>query len=241
MCTFEKRGNLFFLTLTGNGVDDEHYLSPILITSILSVVSDAKIQSTRGSVWITVAQGKFFSNGLANPSTFTSPSKAHDIIVHGLKTFKALVADFISLPMPTIAIVTGHAAGGGMSFALCHDYVFMRRDRGILYMSEIDVGFPVPDFGLELIKSKVGDPNYRRDILLRGVKVKADEAVKMGIVDKAYDSRESAVEGGLRMGDELSKRQWDGEVYVEMRKSLYPDLCRTLGLMSSKFVVKPRL
>lgn len=70
--------------------------------------------------------------------------------------------------------------------------------------------------------------------------MKADEAVAMGLVDKAYDSRESAVEGGVSMGEELAKRKWDGEVYAEIRKSSYPELCTTLGL-GSKYVVKPRL
>ncbi|XP_071706502.1 enoyl-CoA delta isomerase 2, peroxisomal-like [Rutidosis leptorrhynchoides] len=117
----------------------------------------------------------------------------------------------------------------------------MRRDRGILCMSEIDVGVSLPDFAFEVFKSKVGGPNYRRDILLHGVKVKADEAVKMGLVDKAYDGRESVVDGAVRKGEELSKKKWDGEVYAEMRKSLHLDLCKTLGLGGSKVVVKPRI
>ncbi|XP_071700481.1 enoyl-CoA delta isomerase 2, peroxisomal-like [Rutidosis leptorrhynchoides] len=243
MSTLEKRDNLFILTLTNdNNVDNERrYLYPKLIPSIRSALATAKTQSTRGSVLITIAQGKFYSNGLLNPSLIASSSKdGHDRVLHGLAMFKALVADLISLPMPTIAVVTGHAAGGGLVLALCHDYVLMRRDRGVLYMSEVDVGMSMPRYGIEVIKTKAGDPNYRRDILLRGVKVKADEGVKMRLIDKVYDSLESVVEGGMRMGEELAKRKWDGEVYAEIRKSLYPELCTTLGL-GFKVVVKPRL
>ncbi|KAL8208838.1 hypothetical protein R6Q57_008250 [Mikania cordata] len=51
--------------------------------------------------------------------------------------FKDVVADLISLPMPTIAAVTGHAAAAGLLLAISNDYVLMRRDRGVLYMSEL--------------------------------------------------------------------------------------------------------
>ncbi|KAJ0603167.1 hypothetical protein HanIR_Chr03g0147541 [Helianthus annuus] len=80
----------------------------------------------------------------------------------------------------------------------------------------------------------------RRDVLLRGVKVKADEAVVKGLVDSAYDSAEETVGGAVKLGEELVKRKWDGEVYGEIRKALYPEMCNVLGL-TAKSVVKARL
>ncbi|KAI3741492.1 hypothetical protein L1987_59166 [Smallanthus sonchifolius] len=97
-------------------------------------------------------------------------------------------------------------------------------------MNEVHTGILVRDYAVELIRSKVGKPQWLRDILLRGVKVKADEGVTMGLVDIACEDHESAVEGGMRMGVELAKMKWDGELYAEMCKSLYPVLCSMLGL-----------
>ncbi|KAI3800681.1 hypothetical protein L1987_28775 [Smallanthus sonchifolius] len=228
MCSLEKRGNLFVLTLTGDGVE-EHRLNPTLISSIRSALFDAKKHSNPGSVFITISQGKFFCNGFDLKPT-SHPSTAAETVLQLTEISKRLLADFISLPMPTIAVVTGHAVGAGVGLAMCHDYVFMRRDRGVLYMNEIHTGIPVPDYAVELIRSKVGKPQWVRDVLLRGVKVKADVGMKMGLVDVACDDQESAVEGGVRMGVELGKMKWDGELYAEMRKSLYPVLCSMLGL-----------
>ncbi|KAK9056031.1 hypothetical protein SSX86_027118 [Deinandra increscens subsp. villosa] len=225
MCSLEKRGNLFVLTLTGDGAD-EHRLDSALISSIRTALLDAKVHSTHGSVFITVANGKFFSNGLAlDPAS--SPSTS---ILELSEVYRSMLADFVSLPMPTISVVTGHAVGGGLGLAICHDYVFMSRGHGVLWMNEVHTGMLIPDFGIELLRSKVMKAGSLRDILLRGVKVKADEAVTMGLVDVACDSRESAVEGGFRMGVELAKMKWDGEFYAKMRKSLYPNLCSKLGL-----------
>ncbi|XP_071687651.1 enoyl-CoA delta isomerase 2, peroxisomal-like [Rutidosis leptorrhynchoides] len=241
MCTLEKRGNIFFLTLTGA---DDHRLNPTLISSIRSSLSKVKSQSTRGSVLITVAEGKFFSNGLdiawAKSSSGGSPSEAVNLLRHMINLFKGVVADLISLPMPTIAAVTGHAAAGGMLLAMSHDYVMMKRDRAVLYMSELDLGMTLPEFCIALVRSKASTPEVMRDVLLRGMRVKADDAVAKGLIDSAHDSAEKAVEAAVRMGDELAKRNWDGEVYGEIRKSLNPELINLLGL-TSKELVKTRL
>ncbi|KAL7608049.1 hypothetical protein Lser_V15G13994 [Lactuca serriola] len=243
MCTLEKRGNVFFLTLTGDG-RDEHRLNPTLIASIRSALSEAKSQSTHSTALITVAEGKFFSNGFdlawAKSASGGSPSEAVNLLFHMVELFKDLVADFISLPMPTIAAVTGHAAAAGQLLAMSHDYVLMSRHRGVLYMSEVDIGMALPEYVSVLMRSKVAKPNVRRDVLLRGVKVKAEEAVAKGLIDAAYGNREKTVEGGVRLAEELIKRKWDGKVYAEIRKSLYPELCGVLGLICRE-LVKARL
>lgn len=239
MCTLEKRGAIFILTLTGA---DQHRLNPTLIASLRSALSQAKAQSTRGSALITVADGKFFSNGfdLDWAQASGSLAAAQDRLVQMVDLFKPVVADLISLPMPTIAAVTGHAAAAGMVLGLSHDYVLMRRDRGVLYMSEIDIGLTLPDYFSALFRSKVASPAGRRDVLLKAAKVKAEEAVAMGLIDSAHDSGDSTVEAAMRLGEELAKRKWDGVVYGEIRKALYPELCGVLGL-ADKGIVPSRL
>ncbi|XP_059630407.1 enoyl-CoA delta isomerase 2, peroxisomal-like [Cornus florida] len=229
MCTLEKRENVFFLTLTG---DDEHLLNLTLIASLRSVLSDVKSQSSRGSVLITTAQGKFFSNGfdLKWAQAAGSESTSRDRLIQMLELFRLVVADLLALQMPTIAAVTGHASAAGLMLAMSHDYVLMRSDRGVLYMSELDIGLPIPDYFMALVRSKVASVAARRDLLLRAMKVKAEEAVAMGIVHSAHGSLEGTVEAAVRLGEELGKRRWDGEVYAEIRKGMYPELRGTLGL-----------
>lgn len=229
MCTLEKRGDLFFLTLTG---DDEHRLSLTLIDSLLSALSQAKSQATRGSVLVTTAHGKFFSNGfdLGWAQAAGSASAALARLSKMVAAFKPVVAALLSLPMPTVAAVQGHAAAAGFLFALSHDYFLMRRDRGVLYMSEVDLGLPFPDYFTAAFLAKMGSVSGRRDVMLRGMKLKGDEAVKLGIVESAHDSAESTVEAAVRLGEQLAKRKWNGDVYAEIRKSLYPELCGVVGV-----------
>ncbi|KAK3024883.1 LOW QUALITY PROTEIN: hypothetical protein RJ639_044020 [Escallonia herrerae] len=215
MCTIEKGGSL---SLTGDGDGDEHRLNPTLIAFIRSCLAQAGSEATRGAALIT---GKFFSNGfdLNWAQAAGSKSAAADRLLHMLDLFKPVVADLMALRMPTIAAVTGHAAAAGMMLAMSHDYVLMRGDRGVMYMSELDIGMTLPDYFTALVRAKVANPAARRDVLLRAVR-------------SAHGGSEETVEAAVRLGEELGQRRWDGEVYGEIRKALYPELCGVLGLAS---------
>lgn len=133
----------------------------------------------------------FFSNGFDIAWTKTTgPTTA----VHERNSLliRFLVADLTSFPMPTVAAFTGHAAAAGLLLSLSHDYVLMRRARGVAYMSELDLGVTLPD--------------YFAAAGLRDTVLRAGEAVKLGIVDSAHDSRESTVEAAVRLGEQLAGR-----------------------------------
>ncbi|XP_075643635.1 enoyl-CoA delta isomerase 2, peroxisomal-like [Castanea sativa] len=238
MCTLEKRGNLFILTLIGD--DHEHRLSPHLIDSLLFSLSKVKSQSINGgSALITVARGKFFCNGVDVP--WGQPSaclRLHQMV----ESFRSVIAALFSLPIPTIAAVSSHATVGGLVLALGHDYALMRSNRGFLYMSEVDLAMTLPNYFSALARSKISGSSARLDVLLIGMKVKGEEAVRMGIVDSAaHNSEESVVEVAVHLGDRLAERKRNGEVYAEIRKSLYLEICGVLGLVSKTIVASSKL
>ncbi|MCE3215872.1 hypothetical protein HAX54_003904 [Datura stramonium] len=219
MCTLEKTGNIFYLTLTG---DDEHRLNPTLIASIRSSLAQVKSQAGKGSVLITKADGKYFSNGfdLKYAQAGGSPQAAKDRLMNMVDFFKPVVADFTCLPIPTIAAVTGHAAAAGLLLAMSHDYITMRSDKGVLYMSELDIGMTLPDYFTALIRSKVGSADARRNLVLKTAKIRAEEAVRMGLVDSAHPTAEETVDAAVRLAEELGKKRWNANVGTETPKIL---------------------
>ncbi|KAK7331898.1 hypothetical protein VNO80_28641 [Phaseolus coccineus] len=238
MCSLEKRGNVWVLTLVGD--DPQHRLNPTLIDSLASALSRLASDATPGSVLLTTANGKFFSNGfdLAWARAASSSAAATDRLQFLVDSLRPVIAALLSLPMPTIAAVNGHASAAGFILAISHDYVLMRGDRGVLYMPEVDLGLPLPDYFTAMMRSKMRSPAALRDLVLGGAKMTAAEAVKVGIVDSAHDSEERTVEAAMRVGEQLARRKWVGDVYAEIRKSLYPIACTALALTQKAIVSK---
>ncbi|KAF3968830.1 hypothetical protein CMV_007318 [Castanea mollissima] len=197
----------------------QYRFSLTLIETLIFALSQVKSQVVHGSALIATAHGKFFSNGfdLAWAQSAGSSFGAVDQLHHLVASFKPVVSALLSLPMLTIAALPSHATAARFLLALSHDYVLMRRDRGVLYMSKIDIGLTFPDYFTALMMSKIGSSSAGCDILLAGRKVKGEEVVRMGIVDStAYDSEESVVEAVVCLGEQLVKRKWNGEVYAEI-------------------------
>ncbi|KZV32248.1 hypothetical protein F511_29427 [Dorcoceras hygrometricum] len=224
MCTLEKRGNLFVLTITGGG---EHRLNPTLIDSIRSEIERVKTEPELSgpAALITTADGKFFSNGYDLSWALSEPETRPKIMS---KKFRLLVSDLISLPMPTIAAVTGHASAAGFILALSHDYLLMRKDRGFLYMNELDIGYKIPNWFVQILKSKAASPKVWRDVVLKSPRITAEMGVEWGIVDSAHDGVEETMAAAVRLAAELVERKWNGVVYADNRRTVYADVLEAL-------------
>ncbi|KAL1541719.1 enoyl-CoA delta isomerase 1, peroxisomal-like [Salvia divinorum] len=222
MCSLEKRGDVFILTITG---DSDHRLNPELLDSITAAVAQVKSESTPSTALITTAQGKFFSNGYDQAWALSDPARPKIIS----KKLRLLVEDLISLPMPTIAAVNGHASAAGFILALSHDYLLMRRDRGYLYMSELDIGYPIPRWFVQLVRSKIGSPKIWRSVVMAAAKITAEMGVEWGIVDSAHNGIEATVEAAVKLGADLVGRKWGGEVYAANRRVVFADVLAVLG------------
>ncbi|KAE9595201.1 hypothetical protein Lal_00009283 [Lupinus albus] len=232
MCSLEKRGNIFILTLTGDG---QHRFNPTLLSSIQSALRRVRHESTTSSVLITTAHGKFFSNGYdidwaqkAQTESQTETYESRMILNDSL--LRSVVSDLLSLPMPTIAAVTGHACAAGLAFTLCHDYILMRGDRGFLYMSELDINLVIPAWFVVAVKAKIGSPAVQREVVMKASKITAKEAVKLGVIDSVHAGAEETVEAAVELAEGLIKRGWDGHVYGENRKVFLAEVIQAVGV-----------
>ncbi|KAH7651453.1 Enoyl-CoA hydratase/isomerase protein [Dioscorea alata] len=230
MCSLEKRGPVFVLTLTGDG---DHRLGPDVIAAIRAALATARneaLSTPGGAALVTTAEGRFFSNGfdLGWAKAAGSPSAARARLESMVSLFSPVVADLLTLPMPTIAAITGHAAAAGFVLAMSHDHVLMREDRGVLYMSEMDLGLPFPEYFMVLMRSKIVDPRTLRDVALGAMKIGGKEAKERGIVDRVYPGTEETLEAAMKLGEQLAGRGWVGTVYAETRKAAFPELCKAV-------------
>jgi enoyl-CoA hydratase len=118
--------------------------------------------------------------------------KAKAIIVTGAG--KAFVAEafarrghrvgeaFAAFPGPIVAAINGYALGGGFELAMCCD-ILVASEKAVVGQPEAKLGV-VPGFGgSQRLPRRVG-PGIAKWMLMTGESVKADEALRLGLVDK---------------------------------------------------------
>jgi cyclohexa-1,5-dienecarbonyl-CoA hydratase len=138
-------------------------------------------------VLVVRAEGKAFSAGV-DVADHTA-DKAGEMI----PLFDRVCAALADFPAPTLAVVHGHALGGGCELALCCDLV-VAAEGANFGQPEIKLATIAPVAALRL----PGLVGYRRaaELLFTGEAVGAAEAARIGLINRAVPAAEleSAVE-----------------------------------------------
>ncbi|MFJ6895606.1 enoyl-CoA hydratase/isomerase family protein [Streptomyces hokutonensis] len=106
------------------------------------------------------------------------------------------------LPMPVIAAVTGYALGGGMELALAADYRVAAED-AIFAQPEVQLGIMPGSGGTQRLARLIG-PARAKNLLMTGRRVKAEEALRLGLVDEVVPAGE-ALKAALTYARQLSE------------------------------------
>lgn len=119
-------------------------------------------------------------------TALTDPQAAYKLIRRGQIVLDRLEA----LPCPTIAAIHGFALGGGMELALACRYRIAASDgKTSLGLPEIQLGIH-PGFGGTIRAVQLIGAAAAMDLILTGRNVRADKALKMGLVDKLATTAE---------------------------------------------------
>lgn len=146
----------------------------------LSTALDQLEASAEPAVLLTTGTGKFFSNGLDLEWLGAHPDQLGSYV----ETIHAMFSRLLTLPVPTVAAVNGHAFGGGAMLAMAHDYRVMRSDRGFFCFPEADINIPFTPGMNALITAKL-TPQAQAASMLTGRRFGGAEAAAHAIVDHA--------------------------------------------------------
>jgi enoyl-CoA hydratase len=96
----------------------------------------------------------------------------------------ALTRGVETLPQPVIAAVNGFAMGGGCEIALAAD-IRLASENAVFGQPEVGLGIPPGWGGTQRLVRAVG-PGMAAEMILTGRRVKADEALRIGLVNAVY-------------------------------------------------------
>jgi enoyl-CoA hydratase/carnithine racemase len=110
-------------------------------------------------------------------------------MLHLIRTFHEVANAWVRIPSPTIAVINGHAAGGGCELALACDFRVMARGRATIGLPEVKLGLLPSGGGTTRLPRLIGR-GAALDLLLRGRMIGADEAHRIGLITFASDPQD---------------------------------------------------
>ena len=130
--------------------------------------------------------------------------------------FWLLITHTHSYPMPTIAVLNGHAFAAGFMTAMYHDYRIQNPSKGFLCINELEFGVPLESPMMTIFDEKLPRSTFR-SVILEAKRFSGAESVKAEIVD-AVGGVSEAVEF-IHQRKLLNKASTG--IYGTMKESMY--------------------
>ncbi|OMJ11079.1 Enoyl-CoA delta isomerase 1, peroxisomal [Smittium culicis] len=112
----------------------------------------------------------------------------------------------LTLNLPTIAAIDGHAFAGGCILAFGHDYIVMNNKKGFICMNEVDINVPLSQARFMLMRTKIACPRILKQVTLEGKRFTAQQAFDAGFVDVVVDDSSKVIPEAFELGYRMSKK-----------------------------------
>lgn len=180
MPTLRRTDDVFVLDL-GEG---ENRFTPGWMTAISDALDE--VDAAQGPrALLTVARGKFWSNGLDLEWLVAHPGEAGAYVAQ----VQGLLARMLSVTAPTVAALQGHTFAAGAMLALTHDALLMRGDRGFFCLPEVDIAIPFTPGMSDLLAARL-TPHTALEAMTTGRRYGGHEAQAAGIVQVALSEED---------------------------------------------------
>ena len=178
---------------------------------------------------VTTGSDRFFSNGLDLEWMMGEGAGAAGFVTE----VHALFGRVLSLPAATVAAVNGHAFAGGAMFAITHDWVVMREDRGYWCINEVDLGLPLTVPMYATLASRLPKRTLHQ-ASLTGQRFTAADAVAAGIADETAPedevlARAVAIAGPLAEKDRRVIAEHKRLLHAAALAAIAADVARLAG------------
>jgi len=195
----EQRGPFWFARL--NRPDKRNALSDELVEALVALLERVSADLEARALVIAGAGGHFcagadFAGFLALMQT--APGQADDPIARYNRAFGAMLERVAALPVPTIAVVSGVAMGGGCGLAAACDRVIAAED-ATFAMPEVTLGVAPAQIAPFVVRR--AGARRARWLMLAGARLKAAEAHAQGLADVVAPAAglRAALEAELRL------------------------------------------
>ena len=216
MIDLQKKDSIYLLTMDAG----ENRWNTAFTREFAKALDQIEKDDGPGALVTTASDSKFFSNGL-DLDWIQSPKdypEGGDGKVFGEEAMY-LFGRIITLPIPTICAINGHAFGAGFMLALSHDVRIMRKDRGFLCANEIQLGMSIPRPELALFRHKVPANSFFETVQL-SKRWTGPAALEAGIV-QSVESMDDLTKIAIAKAEELAPLATDRKNFGYQKEMLY--------------------
>jgi enoyl-CoA hydratase len=154
----------------------------------------------QGAMIVTGSGEKSFISGAdINELAVLDPRGAEDISRFGQRVVDVLEQS----PKPVIAAINGYAFGGGCELALaCH--MRFASENAVMGLPEVSLGI-IPGYGGTQRLARIAGPGVAREWVLTGEMIGAEEAWRVGVVNRLF-APEELKEGTWKLAETILSR-----------------------------------
>jgi enoyl-CoA hydratase/carnithine racemase len=216
MLDLRREGDVHILRLD----DGENRFTPALLDAFFPAL-DELAAAPGPKALVTTGTGKFYSNGLDLDWVLRHPEERDGY----LDRVHALFVRLLTLPMPTVAALNGHAFAAGAMLALTQDYRVMRADRGYFCLPEVDLGLPFTPGMSALVQARL-PATTAHEAMVTGRRYGGEEAVTADIVHRTAGETE-VVSAAVALAASLAAK--DGGTIAKIRTEMYRPVLEALA------------
>jgi enoyl-CoA hydratase len=167
--------------ITINEPERLNSLNSFLLKALLERIEDATSTAAVRAIVLTGAGERAFVAG-------ADIKEMVALDAEGGKAFgelgHAVTGALAEAPQPVIAAVNGFALGGGCELALACD-IRLASENAVFAQPEVSLGIP-PGWGGSQRLPRIVGPGLASELIFTGRRVKADEALRIGLVNAVY-------------------------------------------------------
>ncbi len=194
---YQIKDDVLWITL--NRPEIHNAFNDLMIKELHEALARGREASPR--VLVLTGEGKSFSAGadlnwMKRMKNFSFEENYQDSLELGY-----LLYEIYTFPSPTIALVNGHAFGGGVGLIAATDFAISVK-RAKFGLTEVTLGL-VPAVISPYLLKRMGERNLK-ELCLTGKRVTAEEALKYGLLNEVVEDNE-LFQRGEELISELKK------------------------------------
>ncbi|MCP4023100.1 MAG: enoyl-CoA hydratase/isomerase family protein [Desulfobacteraceae bacterium] len=179
----ESMDNVTIIRLD-NGVTNA--INLLMVRELAAVLAELKKKYNGQNHGIVLCGNpKFFSIGFDLPSLINEDRNSMSQFFYA---FNELALTLYTLPFPSIAALSGHAAAGGYILSLMCDFRFADSDKK-LGLNELLLGIPAP-YLTDMVMRQISNDRVATTMLFQGNFITASDALGSGLIDKVFTGQD---------------------------------------------------